>query len=134
MMTDLAKQGLPSNVRIESYTVEHPTALDCGKTYTNYFVDAPFLPEQVQSMNAYQVSGQGHPFTCGRDRCNGPHRAYQREHGGDFGQLLATESGWVCPVPGCGYVQEWAWLFMSDWSWRRSGELPVSEPGQGGAQ
>jgi hypothetical protein len=130
-MTDLAGRGLPSNVRIESYTVEDPLALDCGKAYTHYFVDAPFSLEQVQSLNAYQAARQGHPFTCGRDRRDGPHRAYQKKQGGDFGQLVAREAGWVCPVPGCSYVQGWAWLHMSDWSWRRSDESAASEPGQG---
>jgi hypothetical protein len=126
-MSDLPKKELPPNARIEVSTVEHPSVLEYGKTYARYFVDAPFLPEQVRSMNAYQASGHGHPFTCGRDRSDVAHRAHQREHGGDLGQLLATEGGWVCPVPGCGYVQSWAWLFMADWSWGGSDEPSRSE-------
>jgi hypothetical protein len=38
------------------------------------------------------------------------HRAFQAEHGGDFGQLAAVQSGWVCPV--CAYRQDWAHDFM----------------------
>jgi hypothetical protein len=123
-MSDLPESALPPNVRTESHTVKTPTALDYGETYTYQFVDAPFLPEQVRSLNAYQASGRGHPFTCGRDRMDAPHRAYQAGHGGDFGQLLATEAGWICPVPGCSYTQSWAWLWMSDWSWQGADESP----------
>jgi hypothetical protein len=80
------------------------------------FVDAPFLPEQVASLNAYQSSGRMHPFTCAGDRGDAAHRAYQAENGGDLGQLVATEMGWICPV--CGSTQDWAWLWMTDWRWR----------------
>jgi rubrerythrin len=67
---------------------------------------APFTPEQVEALNAFQNSGQFHPFTCGGNRTDEAHTKYQKEHGGDFGQLVATEEGWVCPV--CGYTQNWA--------------------------
>lgn len=79
---------------------------------------APFTPEQVAGLNAHQQARRGHPFTCGNDRRDAAHRAYQAEHGGDFGQLVATEAGWICPV--CGYTQIWAWRWMSD------GTYPVS--------
>ena len=65
-------------------------------------VHAPFTPEQVKSLNAYQVSGVGHPFTC--------------EHDGRV--LRATEDCWVCDY--CGRRQYWAHSFMSDGSWRKS--------------
>jgi hypothetical protein len=68
----------------------------------------PWSAEQVDALNRYQTSGRFHPFTCGNNRTDDIHRAYQKEHGGDFGQLVATETGWVCPVPGCGYKQDWA--------------------------
>lgn len=104
---ELTPPGLPPNARLKT-----------SSSGTQVLVDAPFLPDQVASMNAYQMSGQGHPFTCGNDRKDEAHRAYQGLHGGDFGQLLATETGWICPV--CGYQQSWGWLWMSDWSWART--------------
>jgi hypothetical protein len=70
---------------------------------------APFTPEQVESLNAYQRSGDWHPFTCGR-----------------CGAALAADThGWLCPTPACLYQQDWAHPFMADWSWRR---VPVGGP------
>ena len=103
------RKPLPGNVRIELSKTP-------GDAEPSYFVDAPFSPEQVASLNAYQSSGRMHPFTCAGNRHDGVHRAYQAEHGGDLGQLVATETG--CPV--CASTQDWAWLWMSDWSWRGS--------------
>ena len=40
------------------------------------------------------------------------HKAYKDEHGGDYGQLVATPNGWVCPVPGCDFTQDWAHAAM----------------------
>ena len=75
-------------------------------------VRAPFTPEQVEALNRFQKYGMFHSFTCGKDRMDEAHTAYQEEHGGDYGELVATEAGWVCPVPGCGYTQGWAHAFM----------------------
>lgn len=75
-------------------------------------VTAPFTAEQVEALNTYQNAGLFHPFTCGNDRTDEAHIAYQAEHGGDFGQLVATPDGWVCPV--CDYRQDWANPFMAD--------------------
>lgn len=72
----------------------------------------PWTQEQVDALNAYQRSGQYHPFTCGRDRGNAAHRAYADERGEDLGQLVATVNGWKCPV--CDYRQEWAHDFMAN--------------------
>jgi rubrerythrin len=72
---------------------------------------APWTDEQVSALNRFQTERQFHPFTCGGDRTDAAHRAYQAEHGGDFGQLVATKDGWVCPV--CGYRQQWAHGFMA---------------------
>lgn len=75
-------------------------------------IKSPWTPEQVAALNQYQIDGRFHPFTCGGgNRRDQAHVAYQAKHGGDFGQLLATENGWVCPV--CGYTQDWAHAFMS---------------------
>lgn len=75
---------------------------------------ATWTQEQVDALNSFQSSGKWHPFTCdggaGGDRCDAAHKAYQAEHGGDFGQLAATTDGWICPV--CGYKQDWAHGFM----------------------
>lgn len=57
----------------------------------------------VEARNALQNSGQVHPYTCGNNRCDAAHTEYQKKNGGDFGQLVAVEGGWVCPV--CGYNQ-----------------------------
>ena len=57
----------------------------------------------VEARNALQRSGKVHPLTCGKDRMDVAHRAYQAEHGGDFGQLIAIEGGWRCPA--CDYRQ-----------------------------
>lgn len=48
-----------------------------------------------------------HPLTCGGNRSDEAHVAYQKEHGGDFGELVSTPNGLMCPVPGCGYKQNW---------------------------
>lgn len=69
-------------------------------------IKAPFSLGHVVALNRYQRDGRFHPFTCGNDRGNAAHREYQRQHGGDFGQLVATTEGWVCPV--CDYTQDWA--------------------------
>jgi len=81
-------------------------------------VVAPFTAEQVDSLNGYQASGMGHPFTCPR-RGDGEHtRPVTRVDGvvvpGDV--LVAATFGWMCPT--CGYPQDWAHQFMADGSWR----------------
>lgn len=79
-------------------------------------VTAPFIPEQVESLNGFQNARCFHPFTCGGDRMDDAHRAYRSEHGGDYGQLIAREDGWFCPV--CDYRQDWAHVFMAGGEWR----------------
>jgi hypothetical protein len=71
---------------------------------------APFRAEAVVHLNRYQNYSGWHPFTCGNDRGSAEHKAYAEAHGGDWGQLIATSTGWVCPV--CGYTQDWAHDFM----------------------
>lgn len=76
-------------------------------------VYAPFTDDQVNSLNAYQVAGVMHPFTCG----NRSERSHVwRDGDGDLGLLMATPAGWTCPQ--CDYTQDWAHGFMADWSWR----------------
>lgn len=73
---------------------------------------APFTDEQVKNLNDFQAFGRFHPFTCGGNRSSEAHRAYAEVHGGDLGQLVATNEGWRCPV--CDYRQDWAHGFMAD--------------------
>lgn len=75
-------------------------------------IKAPFTPEQIVALTLWQRDPSVHPFTCGRDRMDGPHRLYalaMGEH--DYGILTATRNGWICPV--CGYTQDWAHAFMA---------------------
>lgn len=72
--------------------------------------EAPFVAEQVNSLNDYQRSGVFHPFTCGRD----PRSA----HSDGEGILVARRDGWMCPDDD--YTQTWAHDFMADGSWRRA--------------
>lgn len=48
-------------------------------------------PEEIASLNWLQTSGRVHPMTCG----NCAKRSI----------LVATDRGWECSTPGCGYVQ-----------------------------
>lgn len=78
---------------------------------------APFTPDEVASLNAYQHSGAFHPFTCPGRILDGT------EH-----ILEATEHGWRCAhCPD--FTQNWCHLWMADWSWQKvlgpSGEAPA---------
>ena len=63
--------------------------------------------DQIARLNASQVDGRFHPFTC-PNRGDGEHR----EFNGDRGALVATRRGWICPW--CDYTQNWAYSFMAD--------------------
>ena len=67
-------------------------------------ITAPFTPDQVDSLNGWQHNPV-HPFTCGNSNCPVVHAV-----------LVAAEDGWHCPE--CGFFQNWAHDFMTDWSWR----------------
>jgi hypothetical protein len=72
---------------------------------------APWDDATVASLNRWQAAGYVHPFTCRNDRSDAAHRAYAAfHHQGDFGILIATRIGWVCPA--CGYHQGWAHAHM----------------------
>lgn len=88
---------------------------------------APWTPQQVLALNRWQEAGTVHPFTCGSgDRMDFAHVAYANRNGGDFGQLVATARGWICPA--CSYTQDWAHDFMLE-------PPPRSPfPAEGGAQ
>lgn len=74
---------------------------------------APFTDDEIVSLNCYQVSGTGHPFTCGNDVCRGPDKLACRA------VLRAGPDGWFCEH--CDYTQAWAWKWMTDWSWEGHG-------------
>lgn len=57
---------------------------------------APWTDEQVAALNAYQRLSNFHPYTC-------PYAHDWRTR-----RLVATEEGWVCAHPNCGYTQNWA--------------------------
>ena len=75
-------------------------------------ITPPWSPGQVEALNLYQRRSPMHPFTC-PDRDDGNHAVLDGEF--DFGILVATPSGWICPD--CDYRQEWAhnWMAESDW-------------------
>lgn len=75
-----------------------------GKIY------APWPDEVVLNLNAFQLRGEFHPFTCGIDS--------------DHGSLIALPGGWICPDDDCDYTQNWAHEFM--------GATYPSEPGRRG--
>jgi hypothetical protein len=66
-------------------------------------IKARWTPEQVAALNEYQQDGRFHPYTCGR-----------RDDHLDDSVLVATPDGWVCPHPGCGYTQKWAYASTVD--------------------
>lgn len=71
----------------------------------DHWVRAPYGDDQVEAINRYQNAGMFHPLTCGNNRGDLSHRAYAAEHKQfDWGILVATPEGMVCPV--CGYKQE----------------------------
>lgn len=68
---------------------------------------APWSDEEVRNLNAWQLSGHVHPFTC-LYRTDTPHDS---DFGHDKGTLFATRNGWVCLD--CNYTQEWAWEVLA---------------------
>lgn len=69
-------------------------------------LQAPFTPDQVASLNAYQDAEVMHPFTCGGD------------HGST--KLVATPEGWICPE--CPYKQNWAHDWMANRFWESTAQ------------
>ncbi|MER6492651.1 hypothetical protein [Streptomyces griseorubiginosus] len=73
-------------------------------TDTARIIRAPWTPEQVDALNAFQQRGGMHPFTCGG------------EHTPASPTLVAYTDGWRCPQPygeSCDYRQDWAHAFMA---------------------
>jgi len=79
-------------------------------------VTAPWTAEQVESLNGFQRSGVMHPFTCSGG--GGPHSERI-----DGAVLVATESGWRCPVPDCTHQQDWAHPWMANGTWRQMPQI-----------
>ena len=57
----------------------------------------------INAFNKQQECQFFHPLTCGGNRGDDAHKSYAEEHGGDWGQLIATPDGLKCPV--CDYKQ-----------------------------
>lgn len=66
--------------------------------------------EEVESLNLFQASQRYHPFTCGGTLHDEQHEPAPN--------LVATQSGWHCPVQECLYHQYWAYEFMVNGAWR----------------
>ncbi len=77
-----------------------------NNTISDFFKAPPawMFGTSVEARNALQNCGKVHPLTCGNNRSDEAHTAYQKLHGGDLGQLVAVEGGWECPV--CDYKQK----------------------------
>jgi hypothetical protein len=78
-------------------------------------IRAPWTPEQVTALNAFQQRGGMHPFTCGGDHTPGSPA------------LVAYTDGWRCPQPygeACDYRQDWAHPFM----FRAAATVPTPAP------
>lgn len=78
-------------------------------------VTAPFTPEQVLRLNAFQISGRYHPYMC-----RWPHDEQVR--------LVATLHGLVCPRR-CLYTQDWALASTASYpSFGRAPLAPLESP------
>jgi len=77
-------------------------------------VTAPWSADQIDSLNGYQHSIAGHPFTCSGG--GGPHS----DRPARPAVLVAAEDGWHCPVGSCEHHQNWAHAWMADGSWRQA--------------
>ena len=62
-------------------------------------INAPWTPDQVDSLNAYQRGGLFHEYTWGEHQT-----------------LIATPEGWRT-APGEPVYQNWAHGFTANWSW-----------------
>jgi len=85
------------------------TPMSDGDTIDKVY--APFTAEQVQHLNAFQADGLMHPFTCPKAA-----RPDEDPYHSVESVLVATTDGWVCPVDGCTYTQDWAHSFMAAWT------------------
>lgn len=72
-------------------------------------IEAPWTPEQVKSLNAFQRANLAPAFACGN--------RHLLEHTYDQEILIATERGWICGHARCDYTQAWALLSMADGTW-----------------
>jgi hypothetical protein len=54
--------------------------------------------EEVVRLNEYQRNKNLHPYTCGQ-------RSDHPKFDGDYGVLVATVYGWICPF--CDYTSDW---------------------------
>lgn len=65
---------------------------------------APFTDEQVAQLLRWQTAGFVHPFTCASEVADHPSGV----------MLVPARAGWICPLPTCGFTQNWAHSYMAD--------------------
>ena len=86
-----------------------------SNTRKREIVHAPWTEAQIERLKEWQRSGFVHPYTCGKRDDN---HAWN-DWGMDYGVLIPTRKGWVCPD--CDYTQNWAHKFsfepIPDSSW-----------------
>ncbi|MEU5043193.1 hypothetical protein [Streptomyces griseorubiginosus] len=85
-------------------------------------IRAPWTPDQVDALNAFQRRGGMHPFTCGG------------EHTPASPALVAYTDGWRCPQPygeSCDYRQDWAHAFMAEAPAPTASSSPPTDPTHG---
>lgn len=91
--------------------VECPECVAKSPDYEKQIARLETRVEELEGFKSTQreqlIPESFHPLTCGGNRNDEAHVAYQKEHGGDFGELVSTPNGLMCPVPGCGYKQNW---------------------------
>lgn len=98
-----------SDVRKYCMDPDHCTHSDCPAAFCdrhkpmppNKRVYAPFTEEQMKCLDAWQTSGEVHPFTC----C-------------DHQTMVVKPGGFVCPK--CGQVQNWCHDFMATYQPRKN--------------
>jgi hypothetical protein len=55
-------------------------------------IKTPWDKDTIDRLNKEQKRTDRHPYTC----------EFHSDH-----SLIATEKGWICPVAGCDYKQNW---------------------------
>lgn len=87
---------------------------------------APWSDEQIAALNKFQLAPWAHPFTCGYRHVyhwtpgTMPTVWDEEDLYEKLGEnlrfshvrLVATPSGWICPVELCTYEQDWAYEAM----------------------
>lgn len=95
-------------------------------------ISAPWSDEQIAALNRFQLQPWAHPFTCPKSHVfHWTPGTMPTEWDTDdlyekLGEslrlssvrLVATPSGWICPVELCVYEQDWAFELMLNTDWK----------------